>query len=346
MLPISIASLSRYLVFLTVMASLVGDDVVMADYDPMRVSDAGSGKPADLSIRDVSRERDIPVRIYLPQKRERAPVVLFSHGLGGSRTNNGFLGRHWSQRGYVAVFMQHHGSDESVWQDSPLLQRRAALKKAASLQSSLDRFKDVSAVLDQLGKWDKESGHLLSRRLDLNKVGMSGHSFGAVTTQAVSGQSFALVGQRYTDQRIDAALAFSPSPPRRGDPKKAFASVSVPWMLMTGTHDASPINDTTAESRFKVFASLPKNVERYELVLHDAEHSAFSDRRLPGDRLPRNPNHHRAIVAFSTAFWDAQLKEDAAARAWLRGPDATTMLEKKDRWQLDTAPSRSQHGVR
>jgi predicted dienelactone hydrolase len=28
-------------------------------------------------------------------------------------------------------------------------------------------------------------------RLDMNKIGMSGHSFGAVTTQAVSGQGLA-----------------------------------------------------------------------------------------------------------------------------------------------------------
>lgn len=340
MLSTSITSLNQRLLVVMLVASLAGDRVVAADYDPMRVVNTGSEKPADLTIRDAARKRDIPIRIHFPDKQARAPVVLFSHGLGGSRTNNGFLGRHWSARGYVVVFMQHHGSDESVWQDASLLQRRAALIKAASPQSSLDRFKDVSTVLDQLEKWDKDSGHLLSGRLDLNKVGMSGHSFGALTTQAVSGQSLPLVGQRYTDQRIDAALAFSPSPPRRGDAKKAFASVSIPWMLMTGTHDTSRINNTTAESRLKVFASLPQTVERYELVLHDAEHSAFSDRQLPGDRLPRNPNHHRAIIALSIAFWDAQLKEDKAARTWLRGPDAKSVLEKKDRWQLDVVTPR------
>jgi len=51
----------------------------------------------------------------------------------------------------------------------------------------------------------------------------------------------------------------------------------------------------------------------------DAEHSAFGDRPLPGDQKPRNPNHHRAILALSTAFWDAYLRGDAAARAWLQG---------------------------
>jgi hypothetical protein len=41
------------------------------------------------------------------------------------------------------------------------------------------------------------------------------------------------------------------------------------------------------------------------LVLHNAEHSVFTDRPLPGEREPRNPNHHRVILALSTAFWDA-----------------------------------------
>lgn len=67
-------------------------------------------------------------------------------------------------------------------------------------------------------------------------------------------------------------------------------------------------------------------------MLHDAEHSAFSDRALPGDREPRKPNHHRAILAFSTAFWDAFLRDDDA-QAWLDGDGPRQMLETDDRWQ-------------
>ncbi len=70
-----------------------------------------------------------------------------------------------------------------------------------------------------------------------------------------------------------------------------------------------------------------------QLVLHRAEHSAFSGRALPGDREERNPNHHRAILAISTAFWDAWLKNDADARAWLDGDGPRSVLQEKDRWQ-------------
>jgi hypothetical protein len=166
------------------------------------------------------------------------------------------------------------------------------------------------------------------------RVGMSGHSFGAHTTQAVSGQSFPLIGRRLTDTRITAAIAFSPSAPRRGDPAAAFGSVAIPWMLMTGTKDTSPIGGATLESRTNVYPHLPPTIDKYELVLHNAEHSAFTDRPLPGDTQPRNPNHHRAILALSTAFWDANLRGDDSARAWLHGPKVRSVIQQRDGWQL------------
>ena len=33
----------------------------------------------------------------------------------------------------------------------------------------------------------------------------------------------------------------------------------------------------------------------------------------------RNPNHHRSILALTTAFWDAYLRDDARGKAWLDG---------------------------
>jgi hypothetical protein len=55
---------------------------------------------------------------------------------------------------------------------------------------------------------------------------------------------------------------------------------------------------------------------------------------LPGDREPRNPNHHRVILALSTAFWDAYLRGDAGALTWLNGPGPRSVMEPADRWQF------------
>ena len=71
---------------------------------------------------------------------------------------------------------------------------RCGAPRAARICSCASQ--DVPAVLDQLEAWNKTSGHQLAGRLDLTRVGMSGHSFGAITTQAVSGQTFPLAGPR------------------------------------------------------------------------------------------------------------------------------------------------------
>jgi hypothetical protein len=55
---------------------------------------------------------------------------------------------------------------------------------------------------------------------------------------------------------------------------------------------------------------------------------------LPGDREPRNPNHHRVILALSTAFWDAYLRQDAEALAWLNGPRPRSFMQPDDQWQF------------
>lgn len=106
---------------LACLALLVADRTPAASrsYDPLAVSAQPRQAPLDLTVRDEERRREIPLRIYLPAATAPAAAVLFSHGLGGSREGNAYLGTHWASRGYVAVFLQHPGSDKSVWRDKP-----------------------------------------------------------------------------------------------------------------------------------------------------------------------------------------------------------------------------------
>ncbi|MBL9115388.1 MAG: hypothetical protein JNJ83_10320 [Verrucomicrobiaceae bacterium] len=194
-------------------------------YDPLKLSVPATPEPLDLAVTDSKRDRVLPIRVYLPVAVKPAPVVLFSHGLGGSCQNNPYLGKYWSARGYAVVFVQHPGSDESVWQGKGLAQIPSAMKQAASLPNFLLRVADIPAVLDQLTSWNALEGHALHGQLDMTRLGMSGHSFGAVTTQAVSGQSLAVGGARFTDPRIKAAIMMSPSVPAAGSVERAFGSV-------------------------------------------------------------------------------------------------------------------------
>ena len=286
------------------------------DYDPLAINPSSRSEVRDLTVHDASRNRDIPVRIYLPPNEKPVPIVLFSHGLGGSRAGSKFLGEHWAARGYIAVFVQHAGSDEAVWKDAAPKERMAALRTAASLENFLLRVRDVRAVLDELEVWNKNG--LLAGRMDLAKIGMSGHSFGAVTTEAVSGETLPLSGTELTDPRIRAAVILSPSVPKSTTAEQAFGAVKIPWLLMTGTKDTAPVGPADMKSRLAVYPAL-RGAPKYQVVLNNSEHSAFTDGALPGDGEPRNPNHHRAILALSTAFWDAYLRRDKDALVWLNG---------------------------
>lgn len=303
------------------------------NYDPLAADTNALAAPLRLTVHDAARHRNLPVLVYLPADAHPDPVVLFSHGLGGSCENDSFLGRHWAARGYVGVFVQHPGSDDSIWKDLPPKKRMNAMRRAASLDNFLLRVHDIPAVLDQLTTWNQTAGHPLAGRLDLAHIGMSGHSFGAATTEAVSGETLPIEGQDLTDPRIRAAVAFSPSTPVTGHPDRAFGSVPVPWLLMTGTRDIAPIGHADLKSRRAVYANL-RGAPKYEVVLDRAEHSAFGDGPLPGDHEPRNPNHHRVMLALTTAFWDTYLKNDPAARAWLNSDQPRTVLEPADSWQF------------
>jgi len=301
-------------------------------YDPLEPGPAPTSLDQTWAI---SPERSIPVRIFLPAETCPAPVILFSHGLGGSREGSNYLGEHWSSRGYVTVFLQHPGSDASVWQDKLRSEILPSMKRAASGKQFRKRIDDVRGALDQLERLNRDPDSPLHERLDLTSVGMAGHSFGAKTTQAVSGERFRRWGRviDFREPRIDAALPMSPSPQKRADPKDSFGEVAVPWLLMTGTEDAAPqaITSTTPEDRLRVFPALPSG-DKYQLVLDGAEHHAFTSYDTRKGQAMRNPNHHRVILATSTAFWDAYLKDDVGAKHWLRS-DARRAMESGDRWE-------------
>ncbi len=322
---------------LTALAATLLSAAVLSAPLPARESKAynpslATGKVETQLLEMEYEGRKVPLKVYLPTQKN-APVILLSHGLGGSREVGAYLGNHWAARGYAVVAMQHIGSDISVIKDAPKAQRFRALKQAASFQSFTDRTKDVPAVIDQITRWNSDKGHLLSGRLDLNKMGIGGHSFGAITSQAMSGQKYGRLGEKYTDKRIKAALMLSPSSARDDKDKEAFGHIQLPWMLMTGTQDTSAVKpDVKPEDRLKVYQALPPTGNKYQLVLKDAQHMAFSDRTILGTKH-RNANHHKAIVALSTAFWDTHLDGDAKAKAWLHSDAPNKRLELGDSWE-------------
>ncbi|PTL44346.1 alpha/beta hydrolase family protein [Blastopirellula marina] len=287
----------------------------------------------DLEPKDAARDRIVPIRVYLPETDQPLPVILFSHGLGGSRMNSAYLGNFWAENGYVCVFLQHAGSDEEVWKSVARREIMGAMKKAANGKNMIDRNKDVSFVLDQLEIWNKTGNNPLQGKLDLEHIGMTGHSFGAVTTTAVAGRKFPL-GAGYSEPRLDAFMPMSPQTSEGMSAEKSFGEIKAPMLCMTGTEDASMISpNTTPESRREVYKALPAG-DKYELVFDGGTHATFSDAQ--GIRIAkRDPAHHPAIQQISLKFWDAYLKNDAAAKKWLQSEQARkdAKLKESDVWQ-------------
>jgi len=304
-----------------------------AAYDPLKVPNVDIVSKT-FDVKDTIRDRTLPVRVYLADAPEPAPIILFSHGLGGSRDNNPYLGNHWAKRGYIVVFIQHPGSDESVWKEKKLGQRMGAMKQAASVENFMSRNKDIPVVIDALTVWNSDKTNPLHGRFDLKHIGMSGHSFGAVTTQSVAGQSAARGKVSFTEPRLSAAVMMSPSPPALGDPAMAFSSIKIPCLLMTGTLDDSPIGNSQATDRLKVFPNLT-GAPAWQVVFDKATHMSFGERDMKGNSETEN-RYHKPILALTTAFWDSQLRSDKTAKAWLKGSGARSVLDPKDQWDLNT----------
>jgi len=297
------------------------------------VAQAGSVQELRFEPNDTTRDRVVPIKVYCKSSNQSQPVVFFSHGLGGSRENSAYLGNYWAVAGYIAIFVQHPGSDEEVWKSVPAAERLSALKKSVSVKTSRDRFIDIPFVIDQLEIWNEQAGHPLEGMLDLSHIGMSGHSYGAVTTMAVAGRKYPLFSN-FADQRIDAFLAMSPQPARGNRTKKFFGHLNKPTLLMTGTKDGSPINaNMKPSSRRKVYAALPPS-NKFQLVLDGANHFTFGDANSPRNK-GLNPKHHSAIQQISLQFWNAYLKDDTNAKQWLQSMRAIndTGLSQADDWE-------------
>jgi predicted dienelactone hydrolase len=279
---------------------------------------------------DSKRNRDVPVKIYYPTNAEGPlPIIIFSHGLGGSREGYGYLGKHWASCGYVVVHLQHIGSDSSVWEDVPPAERMEAMRKSVlNLQNAVNRPLDVTFAIDQIVQMNS-TGPILKHRLDLDRIGVAGHSFGAFTTLAVVGEVFVTPSgemRTHTDPRVKAAIAMSsPVPQNKSEYDTAFSKIKIPVFHMTGTLDTSPIGETKAEDRRVPFDHTCK-ADQYLLTFNGGDHMVFSGRLLSQNRNEKDDLFHTYILSASTAFWDAYLKGDAKAKEFLSGSGFETAL--------------------
>ena len=274
----------------------------------------------DLEWLDGSRNRDLPAKVFYPSDATgQFPVVVFSHGLGGTKETYSYLGRHWASHGYVSVHLQHHGIDAS-----------AAVAKKGTAKTSVDvlsgaeslvqRPQDVGFALDQIGRMNKDDP-ALSGRLDVQHIGMAGHSLGAFTTLLMAGQVFitpTLEETSVADKRITAAIVMSPPVIVRipDEMARMYSHISIPCLHMTGSRDGMLGEGGPPVKRRMPFDNIPAP-DQYLVMFQGGDHMIFAGRRVAMPAQPKDERFHDLIRMSSTAFWDAYLKGNAEAKAGL-----------------------------
>ncbi len=293
----------------------------------------------DLDWHDAKRDRTVPVRIYLDRKLAKPrPVVIFSHGLGGSREDYEYLARHWSEAGWIAVMVEHKGSNRDVLRSATPM---AAMKRAAVDPDNLvNRPRDISFVIDILEKLNQAEGDWRGW-FQLDRIGVGGHSFGAYTAMAVAGMNFILPDgnkMNFADKRIKAALVLSPTAGRLQirNGAKICEDMTIPCFFMTGTQDDSPINDTQAADRRRVFDHA-RNV-RFLLTFIGGDHMVFSGRwrspLLDGTSSGNDAVFQQLTAAMSLAFFNGFIGRDEAAQAEFRRLGEKAAADKLATWEV------------
>lgn len=287
---------------------------------------AASGAFTDDTWTDISRSRQIPVRVRVPTNPGPWPVILFSHGLGGSREGGALWGEAWAQAGFMTVHLQHAGSDTNAVRENA----RAAMAP----EQLAARVLDVRFVLDELARRKKLPDSVFNQ-INLDAIGMSGHSFGAHTTLALAGQDYGAVTPP-PEPRLKAFIAFSPSDSERPG---AFARLRAPLLFLTGTEDGDVAGTgATPQARLLPFEKSPPG-SKYMAVLDGADHMTFGGQssrrravlyRRPEVAVAREAQHHALIQTLTTTYWRAMLKGEEQARAMLTNPAS---VKAPDAWK-------------
>lgn len=259
--------------------------------------------------------------IQLSSKEQKYPVLIFSHGMTGFRGQNTFQVEELASYGYIVVGIDHpYDAAATVYPDG-----REILIKMPSPSGfeALDRHMslwtdDVSFILDQLEQLNKQDDQeLFTGRLDLDRIGMFGHSYGGATAAQML----------LKDSRIKAAINMDGT--LYGDPMPS-TGLTKPYLQMNGEKS---IDKSEFDNKLdQAIAQSGKTKEEYEefweetvrrrtnalqgggytMTIPHTSHMSFTDFHLFSPLLPNQGEDprlvQRIINEVSVAFFDQYLK--------------------------------------
>ncbi|MFD0713052.1 alpha/beta hydrolase family protein [Paenibacillus sp. GCM10027626] len=260
--------------------------------------------------------------VTLSNKEQKYPVLIFSHSLNGVKNQNTFQIEHLVSNGYIVVGIDHtYNSTTSIFPDGRVVH---FVPQESNTIDYLDQLNegwvaDAKFVLDQVEKLaSNDPDHRFTGRMDLDRIGMFGHSFGgATTTQMVM-----------TDSRIKAAINMDGG--LYGKLRIPADGLKKPFLMMSaddtlaGTKNMSDANiaaqGTTRKELDKFFADTFVRYEHvaaggnYWMKINNMKHMGFSDTYLLSPLYERMEGVdvkkvHRLINDYSLDFFNHYLKQ-------------------------------------
>ncbi len=298
---------------------------------PMSSSSGTPFESKEIAIRDATlvlyddvRDKDLPIRVVYPDRfvgTDAVPTIVFSHGAGGSGSYYSPLARHWASSGYIVILPTHSDSLVEAAGDEAdsnrreriremLKRRREGVRGVGGLDFSdwANRPRDVSFIIDEL---DAIEAHIpeIKDRVDHERIGVGGHSYGAFTAQLIGGTDPLGPGD-FADPRAACVLLISPQGVGGLLTESSWDSFVGPALTISGDNDEGR-NGEPATWRREGFDRSPDDTHTL-MWIEDAYHNfgGISGRVLPGpDQGPENPEHVRYVQRASRAFWDHHLRD-------------------------------------
>jgi predicted dienelactone hydrolase len=217
------------------------------------------------------------------------PLLMFSHGSCGYPAQSTFLTALLASYGYVVAAPPHPGN--TIFEFPNCL--------TALSTSFQERPQDIIFVTDQLLAANADNSSPFFGAIDPQRIGMSGHSFGGLTTYLVQG----------SDPRFRVAIPMAPA---------AFANfaLTVPSLTILGAIDGVVNN---AENRMAYQNSNPPKIK---VEIEHAGHYAFSDGCFPSpDCMPpvttTQDESHVAVLRWVLPFVQRYLAGDESYEPFL-----------------------------